>query len=75
METRAHYIAVGAFVVAIVFLAFGAVLWLGRVELSQDFAKYYIFFRGSVAGLEQGLDRAIQGHPGRPGDRHPRRPG
>jgi phospholipid/cholesterol/gamma-HCH transport system substrate-binding protein len=63
METRAHYVAVGAFVVAIVFLAFGAVLWLGRVELSQDFAKYYIFFRGSVAGLSKGSTVQYNGIP------------
>ena len=63
METRAHYVAVGAFVVTIVFLAFGAVLWLGRVELSQDFAKYYIFFRGSVAGLSKGSTVQYKGIP------------
>ena len=46
METRAHYVAVGVFVLAIVSLAFGAVLWLGRVEFSQVLERYYIFFQG-----------------------------
>ena len=34
METRAHYVAVGAFVLAIVTLAFVAVLWLARAQLT-----------------------------------------
>ena len=54
METRAHYVAVGAFVVAIFVLAFVAVLTLGRVEFTQDLKRYYIFFRGSVSGLSKG---------------------
>jgi ABC-type transporter Mla subunit MlaD len=31
MEIRAHYVAVGAFVLLMVVLAFVTVLWLGRV--------------------------------------------
>ncbi len=54
METRAHYVAVGVFVLVVIFLAFGGVLWLSRTEFSQVFAPYYIFFKGSVAGLTQG---------------------
>ncbi|MGC2198727.1 MAG: MlaD family protein [Stellaceae bacterium] len=54
METRAHYVAVGAFVLAIFVLAFVAVLSLGRVEFAQDLKRYYIFFRGSVSGLSKG---------------------
>ena len=33
METRAHYAAVGAFVLTMIMLAFGAVLWLARGQL------------------------------------------
>ena len=63
METRAHYVAVGVFVLAIVSLAFGAVLWLGRVEFSQVLERYYIFFRGSVAGLGKGSSVQYNGIP------------
>ncbi len=63
METRAHYVAVGAFVLVIVLLAFGAVLWLGRVEFSQVLDRYYIFFRGSVAGLNKGSSVQYNGIP------------
>ncbi len=54
METRAHYVAVGAFVLAIIVLGFVAVLSLGRVEFAQELKRYYIFFKGSVTGLSKG---------------------
>ena len=63
METRAHYVAVGAFVLVIIFLAFGAVLWLGGVNLSEVHDTYYIFFRGSVAGLSKGSAVQYNGIP------------
>src|SRR6266550_5257174 len=54
METRAHYVAVGAFVLAVIVIGFVAVLSLGRVEFAQDLKRYYIFFKGSVTGLGKG---------------------
>jgi phospholipid/cholesterol/gamma-HCH transport system substrate-binding protein len=54
METRAHYVAVGAFVLAMVFLAFVAVLWLAGTQFSSSFAHYDIYFEGPVSGLSQG---------------------
>ena len=63
METRAHYVAVGAFVLAVIFLGFVAVLWLGRAEFTQQAKRYYIFFRGSVAGLNKGSQVQYNGIP------------
>ena len=63
METRAHYVAVGAFVLAVIFLAFVAVLWLGRAEFAQETKRYYIYFRGSVAGLSKGSQVQYNGIP------------
>ena len=63
METRAHYVAVGTFVLAVIFLAFVAILWLGRVEFGEQAKRYYIFFRGSVAGLEKGPHVQYNGIP------------
>jgi phospholipid/cholesterol/gamma-HCH transport system substrate-binding protein len=63
METRAHYVAVGAFVLAAILLAFVTVLWLGRSELSEQAKRYYIFFRGSVAGLNKGSQVQYNGIP------------
>jgi phospholipid/cholesterol/gamma-HCH transport system substrate-binding protein len=54
METRAHYVAVGTFVLAVIVLGFIAVVSLGRVEFAQDLTRYYIFFKGSVTGLSRG---------------------
>jgi phospholipid/cholesterol/gamma-HCH transport system substrate-binding protein len=63
METRAHYVAVGTFVIVILFAAVGAVLWLGHVEFGQELKTYYIFFRGSVAGLTRGSAVQYNGIP------------
>ncbi|HZT87249.1 MAG TPA: MlaD family protein [Stellaceae bacterium] len=54
METRAHYVAVGAFVLSLIALAFIAVLWIGRTQLTTQYAKYDIYFTGPVTGLTQG---------------------
>ena len=54
METRAHYVAVGAFVLAVIVIGLVAVLSLGRIEFAQELSRYYIFFRGSVSGLNKG---------------------
>src|SRR5260370_42181897 len=51
METRAHYVAVGAFVLTMVVLAFATVLWLGRAELATQYANYDIYFVGPGSGL------------------------
>jgi phospholipid/cholesterol/gamma-HCH transport system substrate-binding protein len=63
METRAHYVAVGTFVLAVIFLAFVAILWLGSTEFGQQAKRYYIFFRGSVAGLNKGSQVQYNGIP------------
>lgn len=54
METRANYVAVGGFVLAMVVLAFAAVLWLARGELTTQYAYYDIYFQGPVTGLRDG---------------------
>jgi phospholipid/cholesterol/gamma-HCH transport system substrate-binding protein len=54
METRAHYVAVGAFVLAVIVVGFVAALSLGRVEFAQELKRYYVFFKGSVTGLSKG---------------------
>jgi phospholipid/cholesterol/gamma-HCH transport system substrate-binding protein len=63
METRANYVAVGAFVLAMIFLAFVAVFWLVRSEYGEQAKRYYIFFRGSVAGLDRGSKVQYNGIP------------
>ena len=63
METRAHYVAVGAFVLTMVFLAFVAVLWLAGKQFTSSFAHYDIYFEGPVSGLNVGARAEYNGIP------------
>jgi phospholipid/cholesterol/gamma-HCH transport system substrate-binding protein len=54
METRANYVAVGAFVLAMLVAIVVAVAWLGATSFNREFAHYDIYFPGSVSGLNQG---------------------
>jgi|HubBroStandDraft_6_1064221.scaffolds.fasta_scaffold412810_2 phospholipid/cholesterol/gamma-HCH transport system substrate-binding protein len=62
METRAHYVAVGAFVLAMVFLAFVAALWLAGTQFAVEYAHYNIYF-GGVTGLSKGARVDYNGVP------------
>lgn len=63
METRANYVAVGAFVLAMVVLAVVAVLWLARGALTTELANYFIYFDGPVTGLRAGAEVDYNGVP------------
>ena len=54
METRAHYVAVGAFVLACVIGLVVTILWLAGVQYSQEYAYYQANFKGPVTGLGKG---------------------
>jgi phospholipid/cholesterol/gamma-HCH transport system substrate-binding protein len=53
METRAHYVVVGAFVVIVLIAGFISVLWLTSAQFQREGATYDIYFRGSVSGLAE----------------------
>src|SRR5215472_17175252 len=63
METRAHYVAVGIFVLGAIILAFVAVLWLTHAEIGEHAKRYYVYFKGSVAGLNKGSQVQYNGIP------------
>src|SRR6185437_12760506 len=63
METRAHYVAVGAFVLTMVFSAFVAALWFGGVELTTHYVRYLAYFHGAVTGLTKGAAVEYNGIP------------
>ena len=63
METRAHYAAVGAFVVTMIVIAFAAVLWLARGALNTQYARYEIYFEGPVTGLRPAAEVDYNGVP------------
>ncbi len=52
METRASYIAVGAFVLVLILGLVGFVVWVGKFRGAEEFARYDILFAGSVTGLQ-----------------------
>jgi phospholipid/cholesterol/gamma-HCH transport system substrate-binding protein len=54
METRASYVAVGAFVLVLVAGLVGFVIWLGKVQGQEDFIFYDVLFEGAVTNLQVG---------------------
>jgi len=61
METRAHHVLVGSFVLAILGLIFVAVIWLFRAQLDRESARYDIYFTGAVTGLNKGATVSYSG--------------
>jgi phospholipid/cholesterol/gamma-HCH transport system substrate-binding protein len=61
METKANYVAVGAFVLACVIGFVVTVLWLAGVQYSQEYAYYQAYFKGSVTGLGKGTATRYNG--------------
>ncbi|MFN4090269.1 MAG: MlaD family protein [Alphaproteobacteria bacterium] len=54
METRANYIAVGAFVLVLFFGLVGFTLWIAEFRTQTAYNSYDIYFTGSVSGLREG---------------------
>lgn len=54
METRANYVAVGAFVVTCILALVITMLWLAGVQYSQEYEYYQTTFHGAVTGLGKG---------------------
>lgn len=54
MDRDANYVAVGAFVLLLLALATGFVLWYSETGDRRGFERYEIYFDGSVFGLSQG---------------------
>ena len=63
METRASYVLVGTFVLALFAALAGFALWLGRSSLEQRSNIYMIYFDTSVSGLRVGSAVRYKGIP------------
>jgi phospholipid/cholesterol/gamma-HCH transport system substrate-binding protein len=59
METRAHYVLIGAFVLITIALGFLFVLWLGQTKRNYD--EYDIIFTERVSGLSVGAAVSFNG--------------
>jgi phospholipid/cholesterol/gamma-HCH transport system substrate-binding protein len=63
METRASYLIVGTFMLALIAGAIGFAMWITRANLRESNVFYYIYFTGSVAGLQNGSSVQLRGVP------------
>ena len=61
METKANYVATGAFVLLVLAGIIVVALWLAGPELHQKYAVYEARFPGSVSGLEVGAPVQLNG--------------
>ncbi len=59
METRAHYVLIGAFVMCAIASAFLFILWIGQTQ--REFDEYDVVFRDRVSGLTEGAHVSFNG--------------
>lgn len=63
METRASYVMVGSFVLALIAAGTIFVVWLAKVELDTVPTRYRVYFTGNVTGLQLGSAVRFRGVP------------
>ena len=61
METRANYVLIGAFTLAVVLGVFGFIYWFQNIGGSGERAFYRVQFEGSVSGLRTGASVLFNG--------------
>jgi len=63
METRASYILVGSFVLTFLIGLLIFTVWVAKIQIEETRQPYYIYFTGSVTGLQTGSPVRYQGLP------------
>jgi phospholipid/cholesterol/gamma-HCH transport system substrate-binding protein len=61
METKANYVMIGLFTLAVIAGIFGFVYWFQNVGATRERVPYRIVFQGSVAGLHTGANVLLNG--------------
>ena len=61
METRANYVIIGLFTLAVVFGVVGFVYWFQNIGGTGERAFYRVLFEGSVSGLRTGATVQFNG--------------
>lgn len=61
METRANYILIGLFSLAVIFGAFGFVYWFHHVGGTGERVAYRVVFKGPIGGLRSGATVTFNG--------------
>ena len=54
METKAHYILIGAFTIAVAIFGLLFALWAANYSSEKSFREYYVVFNEAVTGLSEG---------------------
>lgn len=54
METRANYVLIGAFTLAVIAAAFGFVLWFQSLHTIKQRSPLRVIFEGPASGLRNG---------------------
>ena len=65
METRANYVLIGVFTLAVIAGGFLFVMWFTGLGKSAQHKSYEVVFTGSVSGLSRGSLRHLQRFEGR----------
>ncbi|GAB4142862.1 MAG: MlaD family protein [Sphingomonadales bacterium] len=63
METRAHHLLIGFFVLLLIAAGIAFAVWVAKVEVDREYQAYDIFFTESVAGLSTGNTVRFKGVP------------
>lgn len=63
METRAHHLLIGTFVLILIGLTVGFAIWLARLDIDRDVTLYDVYFTEAVSGLSVGNSVRFNGVP------------
>lgn len=63
METRAHHLLIGSFVLIMVGALFAFLVWLVGADIDREYVEYDVYFEESVAGLSRAGDVRYNGVP------------
>lgn len=63
METRAHHLLIGAFMLLMIGSGLGFIAWLAKVDIDQEYNEFDIYFTESVAGLTRASSVQYNGIP------------
>ena len=63
METRAHHLLIGGFVVILIGFLFAFLIWLAKVDIDREYVEFDIYFEESVAGLLKASNVQYNGIP------------
>jgi phospholipid/cholesterol/gamma-HCH transport system substrate-binding protein len=61
METKAHFVVIGAFVLLVTMCGALFTMWLAQDSFRRQFATYEVAFQGPVRGLSEGGDVRFNG--------------